>query len=144
MLGQPHPFARFVRLLGRGKTLSRALTIEEAEQAMAMILAGETQPEQLGAFLMLLRIKEETGEEIAGFIRAARAALPPSDAPSVDLDWPAYAGKKLEPGMKGATVSNVTKPAKLENGLVVQVPPFITEGEKIRVSTSESAYLERA
>ena len=96
MLGQPHPFARFVRLLGRGKTLSRALTIEEAEQAMAMILAGETLPEQLGAFLMLLRIKEETGEEIAGFIRAARAALPPSDAPSVDLDWPAYAGKKRQ------------------------------------------------
>src|SRR5579872_365990 len=49
-----------------------------------------------------------------------------------------------EPGMRGATVSNVTKPAKMETGLVVQVPPFITEGEKIRVSTSESAYLERA
>ena len=39
-----------------------------------MILAGEALPEQLGAFLMLLRIKEETGEEIAGFVRAARAA----------------------------------------------------------------------
>lgn len=51
---------------------------------------------------------------------------------------------ETEPGLKGATVSNVTKPAKLETGLVVQVPPFINEGEKIRVSTSESAYLERA
>jgi len=51
---------------------------------------------------------------------------------------------ETEPGIKGATVSNVTKPAKLETGLVVQVPPFITEGEKIRVSTSEMAYLERA
>jgi elongation factor P len=59
--------------------------------------------------------------------------------PSVDL-----LVVETEPGMKGATVSNVTKPAKLETGLVVQVPPFITEGEKIRVSTSESAYLERA
>ena len=97
MLGQPHPFARFVRLLGRGKTLTRALTMAEAEEAMAMILAGETLPEQLGAFLMLLRIKEETGEEIAGFIRAARAKLPqPTDAPPVDLDWPAYAGKKRQ------------------------------------------------
>jgi elongation factor P len=38
----------------------------------------------------------------------------------------------------------VTKPAKLETGLMVQVPPFIVEGEKIRVSTAESAYLERA
>ena len=51
---------------------------------------------------------------------------------------------ETEPGLKGATVSNVTKPAKLETGLVVQVPPFINEGEKIRVSTSEGAYLERA
>jgi anthranilate phosphoribosyltransferase len=90
-----HPFARFVRLLGRGKTLTRALTIGEAEEAMAMILAGGTRPEQLGAFLMLLRIKEETGEEIAGFIRAARARLPPQGA-AVDLDWPAYAGKKRQ------------------------------------------------
>jgi elongation factor P len=51
---------------------------------------------------------------------------------------------ETEPGLKGATVSNVTKPAKMETGLVVQVPPFVSEGEKIRVSTSESAYLERA
>src|SRR5262245_63109347 len=51
---------------------------------------------------------------------------------------------ETEPSLKGATVSNVTKPAKLETGLVVQVPPFISEGEKIRVSTSEFAYLERA
>lgn len=51
---------------------------------------------------------------------------------------------ETEPGLKGATVSNVTKPAKTETGLVVQVPPFINEGEKIRVSTAEGAYQERA
>ena len=51
---------------------------------------------------------------------------------------------ETEPGLKGATVSNVTKPAKLETGLVVQVPAFITEGEKIRVNTAEGTYLERA
>ena len=51
---------------------------------------------------------------------------------------------ETEPGMKGASVSNVTKPAKLETGLVVQVPPFISEGEKIRVSTAEGTYQERA
>jgi len=95
MLPALHPFSRFVRLLGRGRTLTRALTFDEAEEAMAMILAGQVAPEQLGAFLMLLRIKEETGEEIAGFIRAARAALPPSTLP-VDLDWPSYAGKKRQ------------------------------------------------
>jgi elongation factor P len=51
---------------------------------------------------------------------------------------------ETEPGLKGATISNVTKPAKLETGLVVQVPPFIEEGEKIRVNTSEGTYQERA
>jgi elongation factor P len=51
---------------------------------------------------------------------------------------------ETEPGLKGATVSNVTKPAKMETGLVVQVPAFITEGEKIKVNTSEGTYQERA
>ncbi|MFB3778440.1 MAG: elongation factor P [Bryobacteraceae bacterium] len=51
---------------------------------------------------------------------------------------------ETEPSLKGATVSNVTKPAKLETGLVVQVPPFISQGEKIRVNTSEGTYQERA
>ena len=51
---------------------------------------------------------------------------------------------ETEPGMRGATVSNVTKPAKMETGLVVQVPPFINEGQKIRVNTAEGTYAERA
>jgi len=51
---------------------------------------------------------------------------------------------ETEPSLKGATVSNVTKPAKLETGLVVQVPPFIGQGEKIRVNTAEGTYQERA
>jgi hypothetical protein len=51
---------------------------------------------------------------------------------------------ETEPGLKSATASSVTKPAKTETGLVVQVPAFINEGEKIRVDTSEGAYLSRA
>ena len=51
---------------------------------------------------------------------------------------------ETEPSLKGATVSNVTKPAKMETGLVVQVPPFISEGEKIRVNTAAGTYQERA
>src|SRR6202453_3367762 len=51
---------------------------------------------------------------------------------------------ETEPGLKGATVSNVTKPAKMETGLMVQVPPFIVEGEKIRVNTAAGTYQERA
>ena len=51
---------------------------------------------------------------------------------------------ETEPGLKSATASSVTKPAKTETGLIVQVPPFINEGEKIKVDTSEGAYLARA
>ena len=51
---------------------------------------------------------------------------------------------ETEPGLKGSTVSNVTKPAKMETGLVVQVPAFINEGQRIKINTSEGTYLERA
>lgn len=89
-----HPFAQFVRILGKGPRLSRPLTQEEARDAAAMILAGEVAPEQLGAFFCLLRVKTETPEELAGFAQAIRAALPERGAmPPVDLDWSSYAGK---------------------------------------------------
>jgi len=51
---------------------------------------------------------------------------------------------ETEPGLKSATASSVTKPAKTETGLVVQVPPFINEGERIKVDTAEGVYLSRA
>ena len=50
---------------------------------------------------------------------------------------------ETEPGLKSATASSVMKPAKMETGLVVQVPPFINAGERIRVDTAEGTYLER-
>jgi elongation factor P len=51
---------------------------------------------------------------------------------------------ETEPGIKSATASSVSKPARTETGLVVQVPAFINEGEKIRVDTAEGAYMSRA
>ena len=51
---------------------------------------------------------------------------------------------ETEPGLKSATASSVNKPAKLETGLVVQVPPFVNAGEKVRVDTNSGAYMERA
>ena len=48
------------------------------------------------------------------------------------------------PAVKGATASAQRKPAKLETGLVVQVPAFINEGDVIRVNTEDGSYLERA
>ena len=90
-----HPFARFVRILGKGKTGSRSLSQEEARQSFAMILSGKVEPLQLGAFLMLLRVKEETAEELAGFVQACRENMvPPPAALHADLDWSSYAGKK--------------------------------------------------
>ncbi|AOE85037.1 glycosyl transferase family protein [Pseudomonas sp. TCU-HL1] len=88
-----HPFAQFVRILGKGKRGARNMTREEAREAMGMLLDGEVEDTQLGAFLMLLRHKEENAEELAGFTEAFRQRNP---APSiaVDLDWPSYAGKK--------------------------------------------------
>ena len=49
-----------------------------------------------------------------------------------------------EPGLQKATASSVMKPATLETGLVVQVPPFINIGEKIKVNTTEATYVSRA
>ena len=51
---------------------------------------------------------------------------------------------ETEPTLKGATVSNVNKPAKLENGVTISVPPFINEGDRIRVDPAEGRYMERA
>jgi elongation factor P len=51
---------------------------------------------------------------------------------------------ETEPSLKGATVSNVNKPAKLENGATILVPPFVNEGDRIRVDPIEGRYMERA
>ena len=67
------------------------------------------------------------------------------DGVAVGIDLPASVELTVvetEPGIKSATASSVTKPAKTDTGLVVQVPPFINEGEKIRVDTSEGTYLK--
>jgi elongation factor P len=69
------------------------------------------------------------------------------DGKAVGIELPSVVEMTIvetEPGIKSATASSVTKPAKTETGLVVQVPPFINEGEKIRVDTSEGAYMSRA
>lgn len=90
-----HPFAHFIRILGKGKTGTRSLLLDEARQAFGMILRGETEPLQLGAFLMLLRVKEETPEELAGFVQACRETMvAPPQGLHADLDWSSYAGKK--------------------------------------------------
>jgi elongation factor P len=64
----------------------------------------------------------------------------------VGIDLPLNVEMKVmetEPGIKGASVSNVGKPAKMETGLIVQVPPFINEGDVIRIETATASYVER-
>lgn len=59
--------------------------------------------------------------------------------PTVDLTV-----EETAPGIKGATASNQIKPARLETGLVVNVPPFVNNGDRVRVSTETGEYLSRA
>lgn len=88
-----HLFAQFIRIIGKGKTGARSLTYDEAYQAFSMILRNEVLDVQLGAFLMLLRVKEESVEELAGFVQATRDQLQFKPL-QVDLDWSSYAGKR--------------------------------------------------
>ncbi len=88
-----HPFAQYVRIVGKGKNGARSLSYDEAYQAFGMILKNEVLDVQLGAFLMLLRVKEESVDELAGFVQATRDQLNFKTL-DVDLDWSSYAGKR--------------------------------------------------
>lgn len=92
-----HQFAKYIQILGKGRKGMRSLTQDEAYEAMQMITCYDVEPEQLGAFLMLMRVKEETAEEVAGFTRALKESLPTHDKQlSPSIDWAAYAGKKRQ------------------------------------------------
>src|SRR6202051_1272417 len=98
-------------------------------------------------FEQLHLTKDILGDAVSYLIPELKVSVEFYEGKPMSVELPATVDLKVietEPGLKGATVSNVTKAAKLETGLVVQVPAFIVEGEKIRVSTSEMAYLERA
>jgi elongation factor P len=91
--------------------------------------------------------KEILGDAVNYLIPQLRVHVEFYEGKPISVELPATVDMTVvetEPGIKGASVSNVTKPAKTETGLVVQVPPFITEGEKIRVNTAEGTYQERA
>lgn len=91
-------FVEYIKILARGRRGSRSLTVDEAQTAMTLILQGRVAPEQMGAFWMLIRMREETVAEATGFTRAVRQALTNNSISQLnpDLDWPAYAGKRNE------------------------------------------------
>lgn len=92
-------------------------------------------------------MKDLLGDAINYLIPQLQVSVEFYEGKPISVELPATVDMTVvetEPGLKGASVSNVTKPAKTETGLVVQVPPFINEGEKIRVNTAEGTYQERA
>ena len=69
------------------------------------------------------------------------------DNEAISVDFPSSVILKVietEPAVRGDTVTNITKPAKLQTGLIVKVPPFVKEGDSIKVDTRTGTYLERA
>ena len=98
-------------------------------------------------FEQLHLTKELLGEGVNYLVAQTKVHVEFFEGKPLSVELPAtvdLAVVETEPGLKGATASNVTKPATLETGLVVQVPPFISTGEKIRVNTAEGTYQERA
>lgn len=91
--------------------------------------------------------RQQLGDQVNFMIVDTVVNVQLLDGQPFNLDLPSAVELEVletEPAIKGATVTNVNKPAKTETGLVVQVPPFIKEGESIRVSTSDGSYLGRA
>jgi elongation factor P len=90
---------------------------------------------------------EILGNAVDYLIPNIKLAIEFYDSRPVGIELPLTVEMKVmetEPAIKGASVSNVGKPAKMETGLVVQVPPFINEGDVIRIDTATGSYIERA
>jgi elongation factor P len=90
---------------------------------------------------------EVLGDSVNYLIPEATIKVEFYGAEPVGIELPPTVDLKVEdtaPGIKGATASAQVKPARLETGLVVQVPPFVNTGDSIRVSTETGEYLSRA
>ena len=99
-------------------------------------------------FIHQIEITAETLGDVKNYLTAGGKVdvLFVNDAP-LTVELPSAVNLKVvesADGIRGDTTSNVQKPAKLETGLVVQVPLFVKEGELIRVSTADGSYLGRA
>ena len=102
---------------------------------------------QVSTTLPIIRLLTSTTSGKEGFLKdgqECRVLLYKGNP--LDIDIPLSLVLEVvetEPGAKGDTVSNVTKPAKLETGIVVQVPIFVNEGDRIKVDTRTKEYLGR-
>ena len=99
------------------------------------------------AFEQTMLKRETLGDAVDYLLPNLSIAVSFHDGKAVGIELPTVVEMTVvetEPGIKSATASSVSKPARTETGLVVQVPAFINEGEKIRVDTAEGAYMSRA
>jgi elongation factor P len=87
------------------------------------------------------------GESVSYLVQDAVIKVEFHDQDAVGIEFPQtvdLAVRDTAPGIKGATASAQLKPAKLETGLVIQVPPFVNVGDKVRVNTETGEYQSRA
>ena len=91
--------------------------------------------------------RTEVADELAYMLPSSTVQILQVNGKPSGLQLPAsveLAVAETEPGVRGDTVSNVTKPATLETGAVVQVPLFVNTGERIKVDPREGRYISRA
>ncbi len=91
--------------------------------------------------------KEMLGDDVYYLLPETIVQILFHEGKPVGVELPGVVELKVvetQPNIKGATVSSSYKPAKLETGLVTQIPPFVEEGEVIRVDTATGKYIERA
>lgn len=89
---------------------------------------------------------EVLGDAVSYLISNIKLKIEMYDNRPVGIDLPLNVEMKVmetEPAIKGASVSNQSKPAKMETGLIVNVPPFVNEGDVIKVDTQTGSYVER-
>ena len=100
-----------------------------------------------GTYEQISLPRAEVSDELDYLQPAQSAQLLTIDERPAGIQLPAaveLAVAETEPGVRGDTVSNVTKPARLETGAVVQVPLFVNVGDRIKVDTRERRYISRA
>jgi len=91
--------------------------------------------------------EEVLGDAVSYLIPNIKLKIEMYEGRPVGIELPLTVEMKVvetEPSIKGASVSNQSKPAKMETGLIVNVPPFIAQGDAIRIDTATGGYIERA
>ena len=98
-------------------------------------------------FEQLALSDEVLGDAVSYLVPNIKLAIEMYEERPVGIELPLTVDLKVvetEPAIKGSTVSNQNKPAKMETGLVVAVPPFIAEGDVLKIDTASGSYIERA